>query len=156
MCSRLCLTCCVGAASRLAVAFLIEQLAPGLLLPWQRDLHRIVKHIPDGKHGRGLLLERQSDGKRVRMCVMTDRYVLFMRELTDAWIAGLTHCQRARIWSGYVGPDCRWCRAGLDQSTRVGDLHKLIMIPDQYVPGPAFDPVRNRILTDQEVEELLR
>lgn len=138
------------------MAFLTDQLAPGLLLPWKREMHKIVKHIQDGKHGRGLLLERQSDGKRVRMCVMTERYELFMRELTDAWIAGLTHCQRRRIWGEYTGPDCRWCRAGLDQSRRVGDLHKLIMIPDRYVPGPAFDPVSNRILTDQEVKELLR
>ena len=138
------------------MAFLIEQLAPGLLLPWRGKLHRIVKRIEDKRLGLGMLLECTETGKRVRMCEWTRDYNDFMRGLANAWIAGLTHCQRARIWSGYVGPDCRWCRAGLDQSTRVGDLHQLIMIPDQYVPGPAFDPVRDRILTDQEVKELLR
>lgn len=129
------------------MAFLTDQLTPGLVLPWQGEQHKIVKHIPDGKHGRGLLLERLSDGKRVRMCVLTDRYERFMREITDAWVAGLTHCQRRRIWGEYTGPDCRWCRAGLDQASPVGDLQTLTMIPDRYIPGPAFDPVANHIVS---------
>lgn len=137
------------------MAFLTSQLVPGLVVPWKRELHRIAKLIAGGRYGSGFLLERLSDKKRARICFETERYGEFIRELTDAYIAGLTHCQRRRIWGEYDGPDCRWCRAGLDGATRVGDLNTLILLPDQYVSPPAFDPARNRPLTDQEVKELL-